>query len=152
MAACHLVTHLQLTLLSNIDFGQFDDARWQLVSNGNLEFPALVCSKDVVVLQVVIVNHSSHQPAVVFISDPTIAVDCQVIQAVQDFLSELHSLLDLLFLVVVVDALANLASDKLHQLLYQHLFQSCCLNVKFFIDGLQDSLVSSFGFSILDGT
>ena len=151
MTTGHLITHLQLALLGDVYLGQLHDARWEFVPYRYLELASLVGAKHVIVLQVVVVHHAANQRTVVRITHPTVAVDGQVVEAVQDFLREFHALLDLFFLVVVVDSLAHLAAHQLHQLLYEHLLECCCFDVEFLIDGFQNSFVRCFGLAVLDG-
>ena len=151
MTTGHLIAHLQLALLGDVDLGQLHDARWEFVPDSHLELASLVRTEYVVVLQVVVVHHAAYQRAVVRVTYPTVAVDGQVVEAVQDLLREFHTLLDLLFFVVVVDPLAHLATYQFHQLLHEHLLECCCFDVEFLIDGFQNGFVSCLGLAVLDG-
>ena len=150
MTTGHLVPHLELALVGDENLGQFDDARGQLVTDGHLELLPLEGAEQVVVLQVVVVNHALDEGVVALIPGPTVGVDDAEVERLKGTLRELHTLLDLHLLVVVLHALGGLAADDLHQLLHEGLAQCCSFLVEFSVNGLEDGLVGRLGLAVLD--
>ena len=150
VATGHLVPHLQLALVGDEDLGQLHDARGELVPDGHLELLPLEGAEQVVVLQVVVVDHTLDQGVVALVAGPAVGVDDAEVQRLKGTLRELHALLDLHLLVVVLHALGGLAADDLHQLLHEGLPQCGGLLVEFSVDGLEDGLVRRLGLAVLD--
>ena len=115
-----------------------------------MELLALVHAQEVVVLEVVVVDEAGSQCAVVCVANPAVAVDDQEVQAGEHLLGELDTFLDLLFFVVVEDALTDFAAHNLHQLLHEQFLQRRSLLVEILVDRFQDGLVARLGLAVLD--
>src|SRR6185437_10799876 len=102
MPSRHLITHLQLPLYSEINFGELQYTSRQFITNADIELLAFVTAQLFVVLDAVVVQQDVDRFIGLGIPCPAQRVHVQVIDAAQIFSRELGAFADLYFTKVVV--------------------------------------------------
>ena len=152
MATCHLITHTDLTLLSNIYFCHLDNTSRKLITNGNSKLLTLQFRIQFFIFLDEIHHQVANHTVSMLITGPVTQLDRSKVKWIKIRCTELRSLSNHFRPQVVFHALRNLAFCQSHQFLNQNAFQVCNLRFKLIINLRQQCLVCQLRATVLDHT
>ena len=150
MTACHFIAHLQFAFLGNIHLGHLHNSVWQVITNGSNKLSAVINTKDLLVLNDVVVDQRFNQFVYILVGCPLTRVNTQVINTHQHFLGEFDLFRYNLFLEIIVDTLRCFPRNQHCKLIYKFGFQFLRILCKFIIKHLHHVFFLGFHFAVLD--
>ena len=105
MATGELITHLDLTLLGNVNLSHLQDTRRQLITNGNGELAAVLLSGQLLVLADEVHDQMLNHVIDALIIRPAITLNTIILEVLQSGYREAATLVDDLSICVILHTL-----------------------------------------------
>ena len=152
MSSGQLVAHANLTFLGNIHLGHLENARRQLVADGDGELATLKLGIQQFVLADVIHDELLYQVVRMGIVGPVVRLNAIVFQVLERSRRELATLIDYFCTRVVFNALRHLVFGEFEEFVYQDVFEVFVLSLVFFVYLGKYNLVLFLRVASLNGT
>ena len=151
MATSHLIADAHLTLLGHINLRHLDNARGQLVTDGDGKLATLELGIEELILLDEVDDQLGDEPVDVSIAGPADELYACVFEAVEVGLGELRTLGNHLGTLVILHALRREVLGELEELVDEDCLQVVDLHVEFLVDLRQTLLVAQLLLTGLDG-
>ena len=141
VTTCHLITDLDLTLLSDVDLSHLDDTRRQLIAHRLIELLTAEVSLVFLRLLEVVRDHLGDELVGMFVARPAREDDFIIVECFELRAGELRPLADLLDTEEVLHAvLAGLTRSELEELVDEELTQLSLLAFSLLFEDFDSSL------------
>ena len=150
VAASHLVADAEFALHGEIDLGHLDDARREVVADGEGKLVAGEAAGDFAGLDVVVVEEFLDEVVGFLVGSPLVGADLVVVDRLEGLGSELDLFGDDFLFMVIIDAVGDLAGEQDEEAVNELVFQLVHFEIIFSFRSSEELFFLGTGLAVAD--